>query len=205
MHGLTEKQKNILRLIAESVETNGYPPTYQQLCNVLGISSKNAIKKHIDALVVKGFLSKDSTPRGISIVDPEYKPQLESGPSIPLIGHIAAGFPVLADQNVERYIPVPRHLIRSEGRYYALRVRGDSMMNAGILNDDLVIVQATTEARHRDIVVALIGDEVTVKRLYAEGRRIYLKAENPDYEDIFPQNTWSIQGKVVGLVRENIN
>jgi len=204
MHGLTDKQKNILRLIAESVEINGYPPTYQQLCNVLGISSKNAIKKHMDALVVKGYLSKDSTPRGISIVDPSYKPQLESGPSIPLIGHIAAGFPVLAEQNVERYVPVPRHLIRSEGRYYALRVRGDSMINAGIFEDDLVIVQATSEANHRDIVVALIDDEVTVKRLYAEGKQIYLKAENPEYKDIYPERTWSIQGKVVGLVRENI-
>jgi repressor LexA len=205
MRKLTEKQKLILKLIAVSVEQFGYPPTYQQLCDKLGISSKNGVKKHIDALVSKGYLEKDSSPRGMRIVNPDYKPRSFDDSSLPLIGHVAAGFPILADENVERYIPVPRHLIKSEGRYYALRVRGDSMIHAGIFDDDLVIVKAVNVANPNDIVVALINDEVTVKRLIFKNGNTYLKAENPAYEDIYPTESWTIQGKVVGLIRENFH
>ena len=205
MNELTAKQRQILHLIARAIETNGYPPTYQQLCDELGFSSKNGVKKHIDALVAKGYLEKDSSARGMRIIDPEFQPGNSSEHSVPLIGHVAAGFPILAEENVERYVPVPRHLIKSEGRYYALRVRGDSMINAGIFDSDLVIVQALNVAGHNDIVVALIDDEVTVKRLMIDGTLKYLKAENPAYHDIYPQESWSIQGKVVGLIRENFN
>ena len=202
---LTKKQKVILQLIAESVETYGYPPTYQQLCNTLGFSSKNGVKKHIDALVAKGYLEKDSSPRGIRIINPEYKPWAGEDSTVPLIGQIAAGFPILAEENVERYVPVPRHLIKTEGRYYALRVRGDSMVNAGILEDDLVIVKAADIAINNDIVVALIDGEVTVKRFVNKDNLRYLKAENPEYEDLHPLESFAIQGKVVGLIRENFN
>ncbi len=205
MRGLTEKQKRILQLISEHIDTCGFPPTYQQMCDQLGFSSKNAIKKHIDALVAKGYLEKDSSPRGMRIVDPAYQPASLNESAVPLIGHVAAGFPILAEENVERYVPVPRHLITSEGRYFALRVRGDSMINAGIFENDLVIVKAANVAGHNDIVVALLGDEVTVKRLIVEPPLTYLKAENPAYQDIIPQESWTIQGKVVGLVRETMN
>jgi repressor LexA len=205
MHKITDKQRKILELIAEAIERDGYPPTYQQLCDVLGFSSKNGVKKHIDALVAKGYLEKDSSARGLRIIDPEFKPHMTDEFEVPMIGHVAAGFPILADENVERYVPVPRHLIKSEGRYYALRVRGDSMINAGIFDGDLVIVKAANIAHHNDIVVALISDEVTVKRFVIDGAMRYLKAENPAYQDIYPQETWSIQGKVVGLIREDFN
>lgn len=205
MKELTKKQKLILQLIAEYIENQGYPPTYQQLCDRLNIASKNGIKKHIDALVAKGYLEKDSSPRGIKIISPEFKPWHHEEPSVPLIGHIAAGFPILAEENVERYVPVPRHLIKSEGRYYALRVRGDSMINAGILEDDLVIVQAADLALNNEIVVALIDREVTIKRFIRKGDLKYLKAENPAYEDLYPLESFAIQGKVVGLIRENFN
>lgn len=205
MRELTKQQKVILRLIAQSVETYGYPPTYQQLCDILGISSKNGVKKHIDALVTKGYLEKDSSPRGIRIIKSEYKPWAVEESSVPLIGQIAAGFPILAEENVERYVPVPRHLIKTEGRYYALRVRGDSMINAGILEDDLVIVKAADVAINNDIVVALIDGEVTVKRFVNKDNLKYLKAENPAYEDLHPLQSFAIQGKVVGLIRENFN
>jgi len=108
----------------------------------------------------------------------------------------------LAQENVERYISIPRALIKSEGRYFALKIRGDSMVNAGILEDDLVVVNSTNQAINKDIVVALIEDEVTVKRLMVESSSTYLKAENPNYSNIYPQGDWSIQGKVVGLIRE---
>jgi repressor LexA len=205
MRELTSKQKQILQLIADSVEKYGYPPTYQQLCDILGISSKNGVKKHIDALVAKGYLEKDSSPRGIRIISPEYKPHGQEEYTVPVIGAIAAGFPILAEENVERYVPVPRHLIKTEGRYYALKVRGDSMVNAGILEDDLVIVQAADRAVNNDIVVALIDGEVTVKRLVNKGSTHYLKAENPAYDDLYPTESFAIQGKVVGLIRENFH
>jgi repressor LexA len=204
MRDLTKKQKEMLTIISEHVEENGFPPTYQQLCEIFGFSSKNAVKKHIDALVQKGYLEKDSTARGMRIVDPEYKPRTDINLSVPLVGHVAAGFPILAQENVERYVSVPRHLIRTEGRYYALRVRGDSMINAGIFENDLVIVKAGNTANANEIVVALIGDEVTVKRLLTQNGMTYLKAENPAYPDIYPHEDWSIQGKVVGLIRENV-
>jgi repressor LexA len=205
MHELTKKQEQILHLIADSVEKFGYPPTYQQLCDVLGIHSKNGVKKHIDALVAKGYLKKDSSPRGIRIIHPDFKPWQADEHSIPLIGHVAAGFPILAEENVERYVQVPRHLIKNEGRYYALRVRGDSMINAGIYDDDLVIVRATNVAHHNDIVVALVHDEVTVKRLVFQGGTAFLQSENPEYPNIFPEEAWTIQGKVIGLVRESFH
>jgi repressor LexA len=205
MKELTKKQEQILELIADSVDRYGYPPTYQQLCDILGISSKNGIKKHIDALVAKGFLEKDSSPRGIRIIDPEYKAKRQDEYSVPMIGHIAAGFPILAEENVERYVPVPRHLIKSEGRYYALRVRGDSMINAGIFEDDLVIVKAAEMAINNDIVVALIDGEVTVKRFIQQNNEKYLKAENPAYPNIYPLESFAIQGKVIGLIREQFH
>lgn len=203
MHGLTERQKTILEIIAENVEMYGYPPSYQELADRLGISSKNAIKKHVDALVNKGYLEKGGLARTLKIIDPEYESKSKFETQVPLIGYVAAGFPILAEQNIERYVPVPRAFIKSEGRYYALRVRGDSMINAGIFEDDLVIVKAINVAEHMDIVVALIEDEVTVKRLIVKDNLSYLKAENPAYNNIYPQEAWSIQGKVVGLVREN--
>lgn len=205
MRELTKKQQQILQLIADSVEEYGYPPTYQQLCNTLGISSKNGVKKHIDALVAKGYLEKDSSPRGLRIIDPAYKPKTLDEYSVPLVGHIAAGFPILAEENVERYVPVPRHLIKSEGRYYALRVRGDSMINAGIFEDDLVIVKASDMAINNDIVVALIDGEVTVKRFVHKGEEKYLKVENPAYANLYPLESFAVQGKVIGLIRENFH
>jgi len=205
MQKLTERQRKILQIIADSVENNGYPPTYQQLCKTLNIHSKNGVKKHIDALVRKGYLEKDSSARGIRIVAEDYRPKLQSDSNLPLLGRVAAGTPVFAEENIERYIPVPRHLIKTEGRYFALKVLGDSMINAGIFENDLVLVRAINTAVNNEIVVALVNGEITVKRLIREGEQVYLKAENPAYADIHPQESWSIQGKVIGLIREYFN
>ncbi len=202
MKALTYRQKQILELIAQHIQERGYPPSYQELADQLNIKSKYAILKHIDALVQKGYLEKDSSARGLRIVDPHYQAQSTNDVQIPLIGRVAAGFPILSEENVERYVPVPRALIKQEGRYFALKVQGDSMINAGIFENDLLVVNSTNRAHNRDIVVALVGDEVTVKRLITEKGKTYLKAENPSYQDIHPQGEWSIQGKVVGLIRE---
>jgi len=202
MKNITARQKEILELIAQNIEEKGYPPSYQELANFMNIKSKFAILKHIDALVSKGYLEKDSSARGLRIIDPEYAPGNKNEYNVPLIGRVAAGFPILAQENVERYIPIPRAMIKSEGRYFALKVRGDSMINAGIYEDDLVVVNSTSAAHNKEIVVALLQDEVTVKRLITAQNKTYLKAENPAYDDIYPEGDWSIQGKVVGLIRE---
>lgn len=202
MKELTNRQKQILELIAQHIVKRGYPPSYQELADYLNIKSKYAILKHIDALVAKGYLEKDSSARGLRIIDSEYAPSGVNEINVPLVGRVAAGFPILAQENVERYITIPRAMIKSEGRYFALKIRGDSMINAGIFEDDMVIVNSTNSANNKDIVVALLHDEVTVKRLMREANQTFLKAENPDYDDIYPEGEWSIQGKVVGLVRE---
>ncbi len=200
---LTERQREILHIIAGYLADKGYAPTYQELADQLNIKSKYAILKHIDSLVKKGYLEKDSSARTIRIVHPEYAPPAAGdSATIPLVGRVAAGFPVLAEENVERYISIPRAMIKSEGRYYALKVRGDSMIKAGIFENDLVVVHSGNNARNHDIVVALVEDEVTVKRLIQENGTAWLKAENDDYPDIHPRGAWSIQGKVVGLIRE---
>ncbi len=202
MKTLTKRQEEILEIIAEHLQEKGYPPSYQELADRMNVRSKFAILKHINALVQKGYLEKDSSARALRIIHPDYQPKDANNVEIPLIGRVAAGSPILSEQNVERYIPVPRALIKTEGRYFALKVRGDSMINAGIHENDLLVVNSTNRAKNKDIVVALIDEEVTVKRLILEGERPYLKAENPSYQDIHPQGEWSIQGKVVGLIRE---
>ena len=113
MKNLTDRQKELLHLIAESIEDRGYPPSYQELANHMNIKSKFAILKHIDALVAKGYLEKDSSARGLRIIDPEYAPGNKDESNVPLIGRVAAGFPILAQENVERYIPIQRAMIKS--------------------------------------------------------------------------------------------
>ena len=202
MKKITKRQEELLNLIAKHIETDGFPPTYQELADELDIKSKFAVMKHIDALVEKSYLEKGSSPRALRIIHPDYKPNMTNDVNVPLVGRVAAGYPILSDENVERYIPIPRALIKSEGRYFALKVRGDSMVDAGIFDDDMVVVQSTKTASPKEIVVALIDDEVTVKRLMNKSGRKYLKAENNNYDDIYPDGNWSIQGKVVGLIRE---
>lgn len=203
MEGLTRRQGEVLDHIMRYISERGYPPTVQELADVMGLQSKNAIAKHLQALIQKGYIAHDSTARGIRVL---HHPRGESSDvmQVPVLGKVAAGFPILAVENISTHIPIPRQMIRQEGRYFVLRVNGDSMIQAGILDGDLVLVLATQNVRHGDIVVALIGDEVTVKRLIVQGSKKYLHAENPDYPDIYPQEEWSIQGKVVGLIREHI-
>ncbi len=209
MKGLTERQHQVLDFIATYVKERGYPPSYQEIADALGIASKQGVVRHLEALIRKGYLTKDdTTARSLRIVAPDYRPQqISEGTemvALPLVGRVAAGFPILAEENIEETVIVPRRLIKTEGRYFVLRVQGDSMVNAGILDGDLVVVQSTPTAPPGSIVVALVGGEVTVKRLVEEGSRRYLKAENPAYPDIVPEEEWQIQGKVVGLIRDTV-
>lgn len=206
MKGLTEKQKRILDLIAKKVKEVGFPPTLQELADELGFKSKNASYKHLEALEKKGFIRRFAGgARGITILEGGVSAAgIGEQNAVPLVGMVAAGTPILAEENIERYVPVPDYLTTSSGPYFALRVQGDSMVNAGIMEDDLVIVQSTNEAINGDIVVALSEEEATVKRLVIHGHNKFLKPENEIYDNIPLSNSWSIQGKVVALIREKI-
>jgi len=207
MKPLTDKQKNVLKLIAEKVRDVGYPPTLQELADELGVSSKNAVLKHLTALEKKGYIGKrqGGAARGIRILE---SLGFLDGPNIsrvPLVGSVPAGSPLLAEENVDRYLTIPQSLLPPKGDCFALKVQGDSMINAGIIEDDLVVVHSTNSANNGDIVVALIGNETTVKRFMITGSDRYLKPENPNYSDIHPTEEWSVQGRVVALIRENVN
>lgn len=205
MKGLTKRQEEVLEFISGYVMEHGYPPTYQEIADAFGIVSKHGVVRHLEALARKGYIRKnDTTARSIQIVHPQYQ-ALPDTVQLPLIGRVSAGYPILAEENIEDYVAVPRRLIKTEGRYFTLRVMGDSMVKAGIFDGDLVIVRSTNRAEPNNIVVALLGDEVTVKRLIVRGNQKYLKAENPAYPDIYPQSEWRIQGKVVGLIRDTVH
>jgi len=208
MKGLTKRQETILRFISDYLADRSYPPSYQEIADNFGIASKHGVVRHLDALIKKGFIEKSgTTARSIRIIDKRYQPNQFANDmfQIPLVGHVAAGSPILAEENIEDEVIVPRTMIKSTGKHFALRVQGQSMINAGIMDRDMVIVKSTNIADPGQIIVALIGDEVTVKRLIVRDSQKYLKAENPAYPDIHPQSEWKIQGSVVGLIRDMVN
>lgn len=206
MKGLTVKQKNILQWIAEKVKENGFPPTVQEIADEFSFKSKNAAHKHLEALEKKQYIRRFAGgARGITLLDSTLNALgLNDSNKIPVVGHVAAGTPILAEENILDYVPVPDYLTRQAGPYFALRVRGDSMVNAGIMDDDLVIVKSTNLANNGDIVVALSDQEATVKRFIVNGPSKYLKPENEIYDNIPLSDMWSIQGKVVALIREQV-
>jgi repressor LexA len=202
MKQLTKRQEKILTFISNYIMEKGYSPSYQEIADAFGIVSKQGVARHVTALMRKGFIEKkDTTARSIRVIDERYLPSKDTA-TLPLLGRVSAGLPFLAEENVEDYIAVPRKFIKTAGRYFTLRVRGNSMINAGIFDGDMVIVLSTKHVEPGSVVVALIGDEVTVKRLIVQGNKKYLKAENPEYSDIYPQSEWTVQGKVVGLIRD---
>ncbi|OGB62899.1 MAG: repressor LexA [Caldithrix sp. RBG_13_44_9] len=204
MKEITQRQKAVLQFIAEYIGQFGYPPTFQEIADAFGLVSKHGVVRHLEALERKGYITRsDTLARSIRIVHPQYQPPSEVV-QVPLVGRVAAGYPILAEENIEDHVMLPRTLVKSEGRYFALRVQGDSMANAGILDGDMVVVQSSSMAQAGEIVVALVGDEVTVKRLVIQNNHKFLQAENPVHPNIYPQSEWSIQGKVVGLIRDNI-
>ncbi len=206
MRKITQKQKEILDRIIQIKRDIGYPPTMQELANEFGFKSKNAVYKHLEALEKKGFIRRAANgARGITILQGVEEDGDMKSRGVPLVGLVAAGTPITAEQNIERYVPVPEYLTDSAAKHYALRVQGDSMIDAGILEGDLVIVRSTNHADNGDIVVALSEEEATVKRFVVKNERLkYLKPENTLYGNIPITEGWSIQGKVVALIREHI-
>ena len=196
MLNLTAQQIKVFDVIKESMQNNGYPPTRAEIARLLGFKSVNAAESHIKALVKKGAIEKvPGSSRGIKLV--------EEASGIPLVGSVAAGSPILAVENIEKTIPL-NPLTKAVD--FFLRVQGDSMVEAGILDNDLVGIKKTNNAENGEIVVARIDEDVTLKRFSKNKTSIKLIAENSAYEDIHvsEQTDFSIEGKAVGVIRESV-
>ena len=208
---LTARQQEIWNFLVEYVDRHGYPPTVREIGERVGLASPSTVHAHLANLERAGLLRRDPTkPRALELIGREKRdaePAAEDARDVarlPLVGQIAAGGPLLAEQNVEEYVPLPA---ATKGDFL-LRVKGESMIDAGILDGDLVIVQRAQDARNGEIVVALAGDdesadEATVKTFYRENGRVRLQPENEALEPIFPDpSEVRIQGCVVGVFRE---
>lgn len=198
---LNKKQAQLLEYIKTQLAESGFPPTFSEMAKAVGVKSKNAVEKMLRKLELLGLIERDSTARGIRLLNREGDLIGAGQFAVPVVGAVAAGSPILAEENIEAWVNLPTTLIRNRRDVFILKVRGLSMKDAGILDGDLVIVRPNQEARHRDIVVALIEGEATVKRYINIDGRKYLKAENPAYKNIYPQSEWTIAGKVVGVIR----
>jgi repressor LexA len=198
MDELTPRQAEILELIRARVEATGFPPTRAEIAEALGFRSVNAAEEHVKALVKKGLIELvPNASRGI---------RLTQGGGLPVVGKVAAGRPILAEQNIEGSYQIDRELFRPRADYL-LRVRGLSMVNAGILEGDLLAVHRTPEARSGQIVVVRVNDEVTVKRFRKRGSHVELLAENPDFEPIaldLKRDSLTIEGLGVGVIRNTL-
>lgn len=198
---LTPRQQQVLDTIRAFIQEKGYPPSIRELCRALNIGSLRGVTIHLDALVRKGWISRERTSRSIRILESE-PAAASAGNSIPLLGPVAAGEPTLAAGNVEGYINVPADILPASGAAFGLRIRGDSMQGDGILDGDVIVVRSQQWADHGEIVAVLIGDEATVKRLDLNSRPPRLVPSNPVYEPIaLDREDVRILGVVTGLVR----
>ena len=197
---LTKRQREIFDYIRRYLRKYGYPPTVREIGNALGLHSPSTVHAHLAKLEQIGMLRRDPTkPRAIELMVGKARRALK-GPGIPVVGNVAAGAPILAEENIEDYYELPS-VIGGEGDDYILKVRGDSMKDAGILEGDFVVVRPTDEAANGEIVVALLGDEATVKRFYRERNAIRLEPENEAHEPIVTQDA-ELLGKVIGVFRQ---
>lgn len=197
----TNRQKELLSFIIKQVREHNLPPSISEMATFLKVKSKNAVAKLMNSLERDGYIKTSGKARGIEVLKTLGESLQKGFMRVPLLGSIQAGMPQLAEEHIEEWINLPQSLIKGRRDVFLLRVRGDSMINAGIYEGDLVIVRPTKEAKNNEIVVALLHDEATVKRFIQIKNRAYLKAENPEYKNIYPKEDWMIQGKVVGVIR----
>ena len=202
--GLTRRQAEILTFIQRHAETRGYPPSVREIGRALGLTSSSTVHSHLAALEKKGYLHRDpSKPRALEILRDERAFPPKRAIPLPVVGRVAAGTPILAQENIEDYFPVPAEFLAgAEG--FILRVHGDSMIDAGIHDGDYLIVRRQPTARDGDIVVARLEDEATVKRFYREADHVRLQPENDAMEPILARDV-HIEGKAVGLIRRMVS
>ena len=200
--GLTKRQEMILQYLIDYAQKEGYPPSIREIGKHFEIGSLRGVTVHLDALARKGYIERANTPRSIRITHPSYQPS-QRVVMLPLLGHIAAGVPIQAQEHVEDLIPVPYEMVRNIESAFLLRVRGDSMSGEGILPRDLVVVRPQQTANHGDLVAVLLGDEATVKRIHFDANGVKLVPSNPAYDPIVvDREDARVIGRIIGLIRD---
>ena len=196
---LTKRQQEIFDFVRRYVGEHGYPPTVRDIGKAIGLTSSSTVHAHLGNLERLGLLRRDPTkPRAIEVLVDKARQSVKPG-GLPVVGQVAAGSPVLAEENIEEYVPVPGIAGGDDGEF-VLRVKGDSMKDAGILDQDYVIVRRADTATNGEIVVALVGEEATVKRFFRERDHVRLQPENDALEPILTKDV-TVLGRVVGVCR----
>ncbi len=197
---ITAKQTEILEYIKECVLKKGYPPSVREICEAVHLKSTSSVHSHLATLEEKGYIRRDPTkPRTIEIIDEEFNPARRELVNIPVVGTVAAGQPILAEENISDYFPIPADILPNAD-VFMLEVKGESMINAAILNGDKLIVRIQNTAENGDKVVALLDDSATVKTFYKEDGHYRLQPENDSMDPIIADHV-QILGKVVGVIR----
>ncbi len=197
---ITQKQQEILDYIKDEILSKGYPPAVREICEAVNLKSTSSVHSHLETLEKNGYIRRDPTkPRAIEICDDSFQMVRTEMVSMPVVGQVAAGQPILAQQNIDSYFPIPADRV-PRGESFILNVKGDSMINAGIFNGDQILVNVCNTANNGDIVVALIDDSATVKTFYKEDGHIRLQPENDTMDPIIVEDC-QILGKVFGVMR----
>ena len=197
---ISAKQKEILEYIKGEILNKGYPPAVREICEAVDLKSTSSVHSHLETLEKNGYIRRDPTkPRAIEILDDDFNLTRREVVNVPIVGHVAAGEPILATENIENYFPIPVEYMPNE-ETFMLKVKGESMINAGIFNGDNDLVKKQTNAENGDIVVALVDDSATVKTFYKEDGYYRLQPENDTMDPIIVKEC-SILGKVFGVFR----
>ena len=197
---ITDKQREILEYIKETILAKGYPPAVREICEAVHLKSTSSVHSHLETLEKNGYIRRDPTkPRTIEILDDDFALTRREMVQVPIIGTVAAGMPILAEENIEDYMPIPAEMLPNK-EIFMLKVKGESMIEAGIYNNDKVIVAKQPTAENGDKVVALLDDGATVKTFYKEQGHVRLQPENSSMDQIIVDDV-QILGKVIGLFR----
>jgi len=197
MRDASEKKMQILDFIRREIDDKGYPPSVREICLAVGLKSTSTVHAHLNRLEEEGYIRRDATkPRALELTDTA----TVRGRSVPLVGRVTAGMPILAQQNIEEYYMLPQNLVGGD-EVFILSVQGESMIEAGILDGDFVIVRRQSHTENGDIVVAMIDDEATVKRIFYEKTRVRLQPENSTMQPIYAREV-TVLGRVIALFRQ---
>ncbi len=197
---ISAKQQEILEFIKENILHKGYPPSVREICDAVKLKSTSSVHAHLETLEKNGYIRRDPTkPRTIEILDDEFGMTRRELVHVPIVGQVTAGQPILAVENIEGYFPLPPEYLHNKDTFM-LKVKGESMINVGIFDGDLILVEEQPNASNNEIVVALVDDSATVKRFFKEDGHIRLQPEN-DYMDPIIVDDVAILGKVIGLFR----
>ena len=197
---ITDKQREILEYMKKEILNKGYPPTVRDICEAVNLKSTSSVHSHLETLEKNGYIRRDPTkPRAIEIIDENFNLTRREMVNVPIVGRVAAGEPILAVENIESYFPIPMEYMPN-AESFMLKVKGESMINAGIFDGDNILVQKCDDARNGDMVVALVEDSATVKTFYKEGDHIRLQPENDTMDPIIVPDC-QVLGKVFGVFR----